>query len=234
MTQFQIHATTTFFFYRYCEKPRTRLPVKGAAWRGACTNSKREGLNEVRPGFRQPRIFPTRINGARRGGVPSLQQQPRPPPTNALPSKISGVQRRKGANLLASAKASVTTRRNNQKDLPRDCKADRCTYGAGPRVWEPGLPSPDAHTPLALQLCSQEHLGSAWVSPIPLLHSGAICRGEVRKGGPYCSPCPCALLQPVRTPVNSPDAEDSPPTSHTPLPVGARNPLPTLRLWRHP
>lgn len=99
MTQFQIHATSTFFFYMYGKKPRIGRLAKGAAWRGACTNSKREGLNEVRPGFRQPRIFPTRINGAQRGGVPSLQQQPRPPPANALPSQISGVQRRKGANL---------------------------------------------------------------------------------------------------------------------------------------
>lgn len=47
---------------------------------------------------------------------------------------------------------------NNQKDLPRDCKADKGTYCADPRVWEPGLPSPDAHTPLALQLCAHKPL----------------------------------------------------------------------------
>lgn len=229
MTQFQIHATSTFFFYMYGKKPRIGRLAKGAAWRGACTNSKREGLNEVRPGFRQPRIFPTRINGAQRGGVPSLQQQPRPPPANALPSQISGC---KGGKVLTSGIRQNVC--NNQKDLPRDCKADKGTYCADPRVWEPGLPSPDAHTPLALQLCAHKPLGSGWVSPTPLLHPGAICRREVRKGGPYCSPGPSALLQPVRTPVNSPGAGDSPPTSHTSLPLGARNPLPTLRLWRHP
>lgn len=142
MTQFQIHATSTFFFYSYSKKPRTGRLAKGAAWRGACTNSKWEGLNEVRPGFLQPRIFPTRINGARREGVPSLQQQPRPPPANVLPSQISGVQRRKEANLLASAKASGTTGRIYLETARRTDAPTARAPGSGSPVFLRPMPTP--------------------------------------------------------------------------------------------
>lgn len=63
----------------------------------------------------------------------------------------------------------------------------------------------------ALQVCAPEPPRRLGAPPTPLLRPGALCRGAAEGGGgSHCSLRPCALLQPVGTPVYSPGAGNSP------------------------
>lgn len=126
---------------------------------------------------------------------------------------------------------------NNQKDLPRGCKVDRPTSGKVPGPGSRVFPHP---MPTLPRLARPPTLRSrARGLSMGLLYSLAPPRCDLRRGWgggcvSHCSLRPFALLQPVRTTVYSPGAGEFPPTLHTGLPLGARNPLPTLRLRRHP
>lgn len=144
---------------------------------------------------------------------------------------------RKESCLPASAKASGTTR----------------SIYLGAARWAdpppPGAPSLGARSLLtrfpttpspcvslhALHLCAPEPPGRSMGLPHSLAPPRCdLRRGWRRRGGSHCSLRPRALLQPVRTPVYSPSAGDSPlPRTYTSH-WGARNPLPILRLWKHP
>ena len=134
--------------------------------------------------------------------------------------------------------------------LPRRLKQPRgSTWGQrggpsslcpGPRVWEPGLPSPEARTPsprappfaasppgAALRSCPG-------VSGLP--GSLAPPRGVVRETGEGLALQP----RPLRCPPTDWDpglqaqAPGTLPKQHTSLPPESRNPLPTPRLRKHP
>lgn len=144
--------------------------------------------------------------------APSSLQQSRPPPVNVLPFQIAWVQQGKALRPPASAKGSGTSRRiylgaEEWTDPPLP----------GPQVWEPGLPSSDAHTPLVLRfaahptvLCSGASR-AAWGSPTPWLRPGArwgAARGGGGGGGSHCSLHPYVAFQPVGIRVYTSGAGD--------------------------
>lgn len=159
---------------------------------------------------------------------PPLQQQSRPPPANALPSQIAGVQRRKEPRFLSAkaAKASGTTIR---------IYLGAARWTNPPLGRSPGLGAgsslircPHPLDLRALQLCALEPRGSAWGSSTLLLRPGAICRGEGRGMCLPLQPPPASSLSSnqFQTTVYSPGAGDFPPTPHTGLSLGPETPFP--------
>lgn len=106
---------------------------------------------------------------------PGAQQQFSPPPANALPFQIVGVQRRKEPRLLASAKASGTTRRIYLGAARWTDPPLGRSQGLG--AWSSLIRCPHSLDQRALQLCALEPRGSAWGCSTPSLRPGAICGG---------------------------------------------------------
>lgn len=146
-------------------------------------------------------------------------------------SRLLGCKGGNEARLPASTKASGTTRR-----IYVVSKGGQTHLGPRAPTLKPSLPSPDVHTPFpaphALQLCALEPPGAAWDSPTPSLRPGAICGGAGRGEVALTAASAPALSSKRFVPQSTRQALGTPPyPAHTP-PLGARNPLPTLRLCR--